>query len=308
MAARRRDPSSRRPPTSRSAPTAPAWPVGPVPVATGTVEVVPEPGRPRAATLLVNGVPSSFVDLDDPGLLDFEYMQQAAAVVEVVAERRPDLTVLHLGAGGCALARALAHRHPEARQLAVELDGDVARLAREWFALPRAPRLRLRTGEARAELTGLADATYDVVARDVFAGDRTPDHLTTVEFAREVRRVLRPGGVYVANCADRPPLALARAELATLAAVFPHVGVVAEPAQLRGRRYGNLLLVATDDPDLLDDAGLARTLRTLPVPARLVTGAEVRTLTGAAAPRHDPQPTVEPPTPDEPEPAGDPAG
>ncbi|MBO0900630.1 fused MFS/spermidine synthase [Cellulomonas sp. zg-ZUI222] len=308
MAARRRDPSSRRPPTSRSAPTAPAWPVGPVPVATGTVEVVPEPGRPRAATLLVNGVPSSFVDLDDPGLLDFEYMQQAAAVVEVVAERRPDLTVLHLGAGGCALARALAHRHPEARQLAVELDGDVARLAREWFALPRAPRLRLRTGEARAELTGLADATYDVVARDVFAGDRTPDHLTTVEFAREVRRVLRPGGVYVANCADRPPLALARAELATLAAVFPHVGVVAEPAQLRGRRYGNLLLVATDDPDLLDDAGLARTLRTLPVPARLVTGAEVRTLTGAAAPRHDPHPTVEPPTPDEPEPAGDPAG
>jgi len=277
-------------------------------VATGTVEVVPEPGRPRAATLLVNGVPSSFVDLDDPGLLDFEYMQQAAAVVEVLADRRPDLTVLHLGAGGCALARALAHRHPESRQLAVELDGDVARLAREWFELPRAPRLRLRTGEARAELSGLADATYDVVARDVFAGDRTPDHLTTVEFAREVRRVLRPGGVYVANCADRPPLALARAELATLAAVYPHVGVVAEPAQLRGRRYGNLLLVATDDPDLLDDAGLARTLRTLPVPARLVAGDEVRTLTGAAAPRHDPPPTDGPAPPDEPPPARDPAG
>lgn len=233
-------------------------------------------------------MPSSFVDLDDPGLLDFEYMQQAAAVVQVVAERRPDLTVLHLGAGGCALARAVAHRHPAARQLAVELDGELARLAREWFELPRAPRLRLRTGEARAELTRLADATYDVVARDVFAHDRTPEHLTTVEFVREAHRVLRPGGVYVANCADRPPLALARAEIATLATTFARIGVVAEPSQLKGRRYGNLLLVATDDPDLLDDPGLARTLRTLPVPARLLGNDESRALAGPALPRHDP--------------------
>ncbi|WP_245530320.1 spermidine synthase [Cellulomonas flavigena] len=259
-------------------------------MSTGTAEVVPEPGRPRAATLLVNGVPSSFVDLDDPGLLDFEYMQQAAAVVQVVAERRSDLSVLHLGAGGCALARAVAHRHPAARQLAVELDGELARLARTWFDLPRAPRLRLRTGEARAELTRLPDATYDVVARDVFAHDRTPEHLTTVEFVREAHRVLRPGGVYVANCADRPPLTLARAELATLATTFARIGVVAEPSQLKGRRYGNLLLVATDDADLLDDTGLARTLRTLPVPARLLTDADARTLAGPALPRYDADP------------------
>lgn len=262
--------------------------MGPVATATGTAEVVPEPGRPRAGTLLVNGVPSSFVDLDDPGLLDFEYMQQAAAVVEVVAARAPDLSVLHLGAGGCALARALAHRHPGARQLAVELDGDLVRLARDWFALPRAPRLRLREGEARAQLATVPDATVDVVVRDVFAGDRTPDHLTTLEFVRDAARVLRAGGVYLANCADRPPLDLARAEIATAAAAFAHVGVVAEPAQLRGRRYGNLVLVATDDPDLLHDAGLARALRTLPVPARLLGDDEARALAGTAVPRHDP--------------------
>ncbi len=273
------------------------WPVGPVAVATGTAEVVPEPGRPRAATLLVNGVPSSFVDLDDPDLLDFEYMQQMAAVVGTLADRRPDPAVLHLGAGGCALARTLAHRHPGARQLAVELDGELARLVRAWFALPRAPRLRLRTGEARAELTAVTDASWDVVVRDVFAGDRTPDHLTTTEVAREVSRVLRPGGVYLANCADRPPLALARAEAATLTGVFRHVAVVAEPGQLRGRHYGNLVLAGTDDADLLDDPALARTLRTLPVPARILVGQELREFVGSAAPRHDPPATPsDPPT------------
>ncbi|WP_309134784.1 fused MFS/spermidine synthase [Cellulomonas sp.] len=259
-------------------------------VATGTAEVVPEPGRPRAATLLVNGVPSSFVDLDDPDLLDFEYMQQMAAVVDTLAAHRPEPAVLHLGAGGCALARTLAHRYPGARQLAVELDGELARLVRTWFALPRAPRLRLRTGEARAELARVADASFDVVVRDVFAGDSTPDHLTTVEVARDVARVLRPGGVYLANCADRPPLALARAEAATLRAVFRHVAVVAEPGQLRGRHYGNLVLAGTDEDGLLDDPGLARTLRTLPVPARVLVGAELDAFAGAAVVRTDPRP------------------
>ena len=258
-----------------------------MPVDTGTVEVVPEAGR-RAATLLVNGVPSSFVDLDDPGLLDFEYMQQAAAVVAALVEHRAGPTVLHLGAGGCALPRALAHRHPDARQLAVELDGELARLAREWFDLPRAPRLRLRTGEAREVLATLPDASFDVVVRDVFAGDRTPGHLTTLGFTREVARVLRPGGVYLANCADRPPLAIARSEIATVGHVFRHVGVVAEPSQLRGRRYGNLLLAGTDDPALLDDTALARALRSLPVPARLLPDDEARGLAGDAPVRDDP--------------------
>ncbi|WP_230684740.1 spermidine synthase [Cellulomonas sp. JZ18] len=259
-------------------------------VATGTAEVVPEPGRPRAATLLVNGVPSSFVDLDDADLLDFEYMQQMGAVVDLLAAARPDPAVLHLGGGGCALARAVAHRHPGARQLAVELDGELARLVRTWFALPRAPRLRLRTGEARTELARLPDASFDVVVRDVFAGDRTPEHLTTLEAAREAARVLRPGGVLLANCADRPPLGLARAEAATLRAVFRHVAVVAEPGQLRGRHYGNLVLAGTDEDGLLDDPSLARTLRTLPVPARVLVGPELEAFTGAATVRTDPEP------------------
>ena len=71
----------------------------------------------------------------------------------------------------------------------------------------------------------------------------------------QVARVLRPGGVYLANCADRPPLAGARAEVATLRAAFADVAVIAEPGLLRGRGYGNVVLAATDDPDLLGSRG-----------------------------------------------------
>ena len=80
----------------------------------------------------------------------------------------------------------------------------------------------------------------------MFAGARTPAHLTSVEFAADAHRVLRPGGVYVANVADGPPLRFARGQVATLRAVFRHVCLLAEPGTLRGRRFGNLVAVASD--------------------------------------------------------------
>jgi len=32
----------------------------------------------------------------------------------------------------------------------------------------------------------------------MFTGSKTPAHVTTVEYARDVTRVLRPGGLYLA--------------------------------------------------------------------------------------------------------------
>ncbi|GAB3093516.1 spermidine synthase [Isoptericola nanjingensis] len=272
-----------------------------MPIDTGTARVERDPDHPDRVTLHVNGVPSSALDLDDPGFLAFEYMQQMAAVLAGM----PDgpLRVLHLGAAGCALARHVEHERPDSRQLGVDVDARLLELVRSWFALPRSPRLRLRADDAGHALASLAPGSFDVVVRDVFAGDRTPDHLADDAFAAAAHRVLRPGGVLLANCADRPPLSLARRETATLAEAFGpdaaadgRLGVVAEHAVLKGRRYGNVVLVAVravpddardgsgeDAADEVDlhDAGLARRLRSLPVPARLLVGGELRKFTGA---------------------------
>lgn len=271
----------------------PDLPEGPVPIATGTVELRRDPAQPREVTVLVNGVPSSHLDLDDPAWLEFEYMQQMAAMVEELPSG--PLDVVHLGAAACALPRALEARRPGSRQLAVDLDGQLLTLVRRWFDLPRSPRLRLREGEARAVLAALPAGSADVVVRDVFAGDATPRHLTTVEFLTEVRRVLRPGGLYLANCADRPPLHLARAEVATARTVLDDVVLVAEPGQLKGRRYGNLVVAATagHGPADLTSARLERRLRSLPVPVHLLQGDDLQAFVGAARPILDePAPAV----------------
>ncbi|GAA1873010.1 fused MFS/spermidine synthase [Myceligenerans crystallogenes] len=295
-------------------------PDGPVAISTGTAEVVRDPDHPERVTLHVNGVPSSGLDLADPGFLDFEYMQQMAAVLALLPPG--PLRVLHLGAAGSALARHVEHERPGSRQLGVDLDARLLELVREWFALPRAPRLRLRADDAGRALAGTHPESWDVVVRDVFAGEVTPAHLAGTGFAAAALRALRPGGVLLLNCADRPPLTLARRELASLAQVFGpgaaasgRLAAIAEPAILKGRRYGNLVLaavrgrpddeaaraVAERDPagsrldearDLdLRDPALGRALRTLAVPATLLAGDDATRFAGTAAPLG----TAEPP-------------
>lgn len=277
-------------------------PVGPVATSTGTVELVPDRDR-NGVTVVVNGVPSSYLDLDDPGFLAFEYMQQMAAVVEGLPAG--PLRVVHLGAAGCTFARWVEHARPGSTQVAVDLDTELVGLVRDWFDLPRAPRLRLRQGDARRELSTLRDGWADVVVRDAFAPDTTPAHLTTIEFDADVWRVLAPGGTYLANVADRPPLPLARAEAATwLALGGTDVVLTSEPALLRGRRYGNLVLAARKPTaagagdesasvapaPLAVDSALARRLRTLPVPAHVLGGDELATFAAAAPVLRDTEP------------------
>jgi spermidine synthase len=256
-------------------------------VSTGTVELHRDRDDPDGVTVVLNGVPSSHLDLADPTRLEFEYMQQMAAVIDRLGEPGAPLRVIHLGAAGCTMARYVQAVRPGSHQLAIELDAALVSLVRTWFDLPRAPLLKLRTGDARTELAGLPSASADVIIRDVFAGAATPEHVTTIEFTRDVARVLRPGGIYLANCADRPPLDEARSELATLRAVFADVAATAEPGQLRGRRYGNLVLAGTQAPGLLASADLARAIRSLPAPTRLLHGKDLTAFVGHAVPRTD---------------------
>lgn len=286
-------------------PAAPGGPAaGSYEISTGTAELVPDEYAPGSWVLHVNGVPSSHVDPQHPERLDFEYMRWIAALVHAHVGAHLDpaaLRVLHLGGGACSMARYLAHAYPAARQVVVELDGRLAELVRQWFDLPRAPRLRIRVGEARAVTESLTAATRDVVVRDVFAGSTTPEPLTTVEFARHVARVLAPGGLYVLNCGDTRDLAGARAELAALSEVFEHVGAVADPAMLKGRRYGNIVLAASAVPlpaaGSPEAAALGRELLGGAVPAQYKDGAWARSFVAGTPSRRDAVPPRAPHAP-----------
>src|SRR5699024_7936601 len=184
---------------------------------TGTCELECDPFRPNAWVLKINGAESSHIDLDDPSELDFEYMRWFAAFI---TERWPGpapLRMLHLGGGACTMARWAAATYRDARQVVVEIDGRLAELVRQWFDLPRAPRLRIRVDDAGEVLAGRQDGSRDVIIRDVFVRRTTPYPLITVETVRQAHRVLGPGGIYLVTCRGARDLRGVRAECAALA-------------------------------------------------------------------------------------------
>ncbi|GAB3060710.1 spermidine synthase [Sediminivirga luteola] len=249
-----------------------AEPAAEIPVDTGTARIEADPAEPGLLTLYVNGVPSSQVALGDPARLEFEYMDWMARIIDAVLPAGP-LRALHLGAGGCSMPRHLEAVRPGSRQIGVDLDAALLRLVRERFDLPRAPLLRLRAGDAAAELAGFPEGRFDLIIRDVFYHDRTPEPLRGETFYAQAARVLAPGGLLLANIGDAPPHDASREELRLAAGVFEHCGLAADPGQLRGRRRGNLVLAASrasgDGPDWF---AVARALRGGPAQARLLAG------------------------------------
>jgi spermidine synthase len=287
-------------------------------VASGVAELVADADRPRAWTLRVDGIPQSHVDLDDPGYLEFEYMRRLGHLADLAAPAGEPLRVLHLGGGGLTLARYVAATRPGSPQLAVDVDAALVDLVRRLLPLdqpgrrtaagraaaarggagqggagrggpgqggPGVARIRVRVGDARAVLEEVRAASFDLVVADLFAGARTPAHLTTVEFAAAAAAALRPAGIFAANLGDGPPLTHARARVATVRAVFPHACLVADPAVLRGRRFGNLVLAASGAE--LPVAGLARRTAGDPFPGRVVGGAELDRFASGATPVAD---------------------
>ena len=275
------------------------------PVDSGMAELLLDADRPGAWMLLVDDVPQSHVDLDDPEYLDFDYVRRLGHLADLAAPPGQPLRVLHLGGGGLTLARYVAATRPGSSQLAVESDAALVALVRRWLPLDQparrdggrtgAGRVRIRVGDARAVLALLPAASFDLVVADLFAGARTPAHLTSAEFAAAAAQVLAPAGCYAVNVADGPPLGYARAQVATVGSVFAQVCLIADPGVLRGRRFGNLVLAAAQDE--LPLAGLARRAAGDPFPGRLVHGADLDRFAAGAKPVTDAnaQPSPVPP-------------
>lgn len=256
-------------------------------VASGTAELIPDADRPGAWMLRIDGTPQSYVDLHDPAHLGFEYMRRLGSVIDFAAVPGTPLRVLHLGGGALTLARYVAVTRPGSAQRVVELDGALTALVRRVLPLPRGAEIRVREADGRSVVQSTGDARFDVVVTDVYGGARVPAQFTSVEFAAQAARVLRPGGLYVANLADGPPLTFARSQVATLRTAFAEVCLIAEPGVLRGRRFGNVVLVATTEPGALPLADLATTAARDPVPARLVSAGDLDRFVAATRPTTD---------------------
>jgi spermidine synthase len=218
--------------------------------------VVADPERASGRILYLDTARHSYVDLQDPEYLQFEYVRAIASVSDVLGDGGAPLSALHVGGGGLTLPRYLAEVRPGTDSLVLEVDPGVVAIDREQLELETSDRLRVRVVDGRVGLADERAGDRDLVVGDAFGGVSVPWHLTTTEYIEELRRVLRPEGVYAVNIIDYHPLGFARAEVATLRRVFDHVALAADASSLSSSGGGNLVAIASDSP--IDKAAVER--------------------------------------------------
>ena len=247
--------------------------------------LVPDLAYERAFTLRVGRTDQSYVDLDDPLRLEFDYVQRLVDVLDSVAEREQRLRVIHVGGAGMTLPRYVAATRPSSAQIVLEPDTELTAFVRRNLPLPTRSGIKVRGTDGRRGIAGLRDGYADMVIIDAFVGARVPAELTTAEFLADARRALSDHGVIIINLTDRGPLCYARRVLAGVHLAFPHVLLCAESSTLKGRRFGNVIIAGGATP--LPYTSIADRTGRPPFPYRVLHGGRLRQLLAGSAPFSD---------------------
>lgn len=232
------------------------------------IEIVQDRDRPSGHTLRIDGTDQSHVDLDDPTRLEFDYMQRIADVIDALGSAGKPLRFVHIGGAAMTIPRYVSVSRPTSAQIVLEPDEQVTELVREQLPLPRHSGIKVRPIDGRAGIAALRPDFADVVILDAYDGARIPAELATAEFFADLARVVVDHGVVLLNLADRAPFPYVRRVVRGVRASFDQVMISAEPATLKGRRFGNLLVAASQGP--LPWEALARRAASSPLPYRVL--------------------------------------
>ncbi|MDX3002072.1 fused MFS/spermidine synthase [Kribbella solani] len=210
--------------------------------------VVADPNRDGGRTLYLDQARHSYVDLNDPTHLEFEYIKSFAAAINGNWPKGQRLDALHVGGGGLTMPRYLTATRPGTKNQVYEIDPAVVDIDKRELGVKTGPDLAVTVQDGRLGVRSEATDSSDLVIMDAFSGLSVPWHLTTRELVSDVRRVLRPDGLYLINVIDHGQAAFAKAEIRTVQAVFPYVAVIARKDELSGRTGGNFVVLASDQP------------------------------------------------------------
>ena len=136
--------------------------------------------------------------LKEPQKLIFDYTQMMMTGLYLNASPK---RILIIGEGGGTIPTALHEMLPDAQIDLVELDKSVDSVARQYFDFKPDGKLRVFIEDGRVFVKRMIPQkpNYDMVLLDAFDADYIPEHMLTREFLQEVKSIMTPNGVIVAN-------------------------------------------------------------------------------------------------------------
>jgi predicted membrane-bound spermidine synthase len=163
------------------------------------------PGKEdRLVTLYLDQLTHSCSDPVNPLRLQYRYIRSYKEIVEWQAPKRKSLKTLFIGGGGYTFPRFVEATLPGSEIDVVEIDPAVTRVSRDYLGLGRDSRIRTFNEDARwFVMNRQAVELYDFIFEDAFNDLSIPYHLTTKEFAVQLKRLLKKDGLLLTNVIDR---------------------------------------------------------------------------------------------------------
>lgn len=154
-------------------------------------------------SLVLDHLVHSYTDLKDPLYLEYEYIRIYEEFVRWHARKKPSFKALFLGGGGYTFPRFIETKYPKAEIDVVEIDPEITRVVKKYLGVSETTRIRSFNEDGRWFVMNCKeDAGYDFIFGDAFNDLSIPYHLTTREFALELKRLLKPDGLLLANVID----------------------------------------------------------------------------------------------------------
>ena len=176
------------------------------------------------------------IDINDPTRIVFPYVRMIFAGLLVNPEPSRGLMI---GMGGGTISSVLTSIYPDLTLDLVEVDQAVVKVATDYFGFKKTHQIDVHVTDGRvfARRALRRKEQYDLIILDAFTGEYIPEHLMTVEFLENIKGLLTPGGVVIANTFSGS--SLYHHESATYSAVFGPF------FSLKMRGTGNRVIVAS---------------------------------------------------------------
>jgi predicted membrane-bound spermidine synthase len=154
-------------------------------------------------SLVLDHLVHSYTDLKDPLYLEYEYIRMYEEIMRWQAKKRKSLKTLFLGGGGYTFPRFIGAKYPRAEIHVVEIDPEITRVAEKYLGVSENTKIRSFNEDGRWFVMNCKEkGTYDFIFGDAFNDLSIPYHLTTKEFAMQLKSLLKPDGLLLANVID----------------------------------------------------------------------------------------------------------
>lgn len=131
-----------------------------------------------------------------PGLSKMFFDYDLAAPIMAGAGENPEISVLILGLGTGTFATQCEYYFGISDIDGVEIDGKIIELSHEYFDLPECVNTYAQDGRAFIAST---DKMYDAIMVDAYQDITIPFQMSSIEFFKEVKSHLKPGGAVAIN-------------------------------------------------------------------------------------------------------------